>query len=68
MHNLWLLKDCKLKASVRNNKVKEEFYKNKSMLKIKNKSLRKSQQEKMLKNHYQASKIKYLTNYKKQDI
>jgi hypothetical protein len=42
MHNLWLLKDCKLKASVRNNKVKEEFYKNKSMLKIKNKSLRKS--------------------------
>lgn len=35
--NLWLLKDFKLKVKERNNKVKEEYYKSKFLLKIKNK-------------------------------
>lgn len=35
--NLWLLKDFKLKVKERNNKVKEEYYKSKYLLKIKNK-------------------------------
>jgi hypothetical protein len=35
--NLWLLKDFKLKVKERNNKVKEEYYKSKYLLRIKNK-------------------------------
>lgn len=63
--NLWSHKDYKQKIKEKKSKVREEFFKNRSMSKILSKLVKSLFVEKLLKIVCQASKTKFLTNFNK---